>query len=139
MGLSETEMFQQFNRWLTAWNKHDLAGVMDFLHEDILFENWDGKAINGKESLRRSWMPWFMHHGNFKFIQEGLFFDEQQQLMTFQWKLEWPSIEKKFKDQPEIRRGVDIMQLKDGKIIRKITYSKTAIQIGTAIVEMQAL
>ncbi len=139
MGLSKTEMFQQFNRWLTAWNKHDLAGVMDFLHEDILFENWDGKAITGKESIRRSWMPWFMHHGNFKFIQEGLFFDEQQQLMTFQWKLEWPSIEKKFKDQPEIRRGVDIMQLKDGKIIRKITYSKTAIQIGTAIVEMQAL
>jgi hypothetical protein len=59
--------------------------------------------------------------------------------MIFQWKLKWPSIEIKFKGQPEIRRGVDIMYLKDGKIFRKITYSKTVIQIGTVTVEMHAL
>ncbi|HWC53275.1 MAG TPA: nuclear transport factor 2 family protein [Chitinophagaceae bacterium] len=139
MDLSKVEILEQFNRWLTAWNKHDLAGVMDFIHEDILFENWDGKSITGKESLKRAWIPWFMHHGNFKFIQEEFFINEQRQAMIFQWKLKWPSIEIKFKGQPEIRRGVDIMYLKDGKIFRKITYSKTAIQIGTVTVEMHAL
>ncbi len=130
MTLPGIEMQERFEKWLDGWNNHDLEAVMDFFHEEIIFENWDGKSIAGKESLKRAWMPWFFHHGGFRFHRESLFFDEKQQVIVFQWKLEWPSNEEKFRGQKEMRQGVDVMQLKDGKILKKMTYSKTAVQIG---------
>lgn len=130
MNLTKTEVFKKFNQWLTAWNMHDLDGVMDFMHPDISFENSDGRIVNGKEMLRRSWMPWFMRHEDFKFFQEDIFFDEQSQKMTFQWRLEWFPVDYKLKGQNKTTRGMDILEFKEGKIFRKITYSKTAIQIG---------
>jgi hypothetical protein len=39
-------------------------------------------------------------------------------------------IEKGCEGRIEKRRGVDVMHFKDGKIIRKLTYSKTTIDIG---------
>ncbi len=97
-----------------------------------------GKLFLGKIDLRKSWTPWFIRHGDFKFRQEDIFFDEQEQKMTFQWRLEWPSVEKKFKGQNEIRRGVDILKFKDGKILRKITYSKTVVQMDSVTVNIHA-
>jgi ketosteroid isomerase-like protein len=29
--------------WQDAWDCHDLDGVMELFHEDILFENWSKK------------------------------------------------------------------------------------------------
>ncbi|MBS1921541.1 MAG: nuclear transport factor 2 family protein [Bacteroidetes bacterium] len=139
MNLPKAEIIRHFSKWLTAWNEHNLSGVLDFIHDDIMFENWDGNIITSKGALKKAWLPWFIRHGNFKFFLEDFFCDEQQQKLTFQWRLEWPSIETKFKNEKEIRRGVDIIQLKDGKVFRKITYSKTAIQVGAAMVEMHVL
>jgi len=136
MNLSRAEIITQFNVWLNAWDEHNLKGVMEFMHEEIVFENWNGIIISGKSALQKSWTPWFIHHGNFKFINEDIFIDEQEQKMTFQWRLEWPSIEHFFKGKPEIRRGVDILHLQDGKIIKKYTYSKTSIQIDNMPVSL---
>jgi hypothetical protein len=55
--------------------------------------------------------------------------DESQQKVLYRWCLEWPSIEKGCAGKPEKRRGVDVMHFKDGKIIRKLTYSKTTLEI----------
>ena len=55
--------------------------------------------------------------------------DEAEQKMTFTWELEWPSFEKNYAGKPEKRRGVDILYLKEGKIYKKNTYSKTIIEI----------
>ena len=139
MNLSRAEILSQFSIWLKAWNEHDLDGVLKLIHEDILFENWNSDIVSGKNALRRSWTPWFIHHGNFKFIQEDIFFDEQNQKMMFRWRLEWPSIEKKFIKRNEIRRGVDILEFKDGKIYKKISYSKTRIQIDSLLIDMHAV
>ncbi len=131
MQLSRSEILNQFDVWLKSWNEHDLNGVMDFMHENIVFENWNGIVVSGKRNLERAWLPWFTNHGNFKFINEDFFVDEQEQKMTFLWRLEWPSIEKFFKGKHEIRRGIDVLHFLDKKIIKKYTYSKTNIQIGT--------
>lgn len=128
MNLTKTEAFKKFNLWLTAWNMHDLDGVMEIMHEDIVFENWDGKIVKGKEMLRKAWMPWFFRHDDFKFIQEDIFFDEDEQKMVFQWWLNWLPSGNSFEKKNEIRRGVDILHFREGRIFRKITYSITPLR-----------
>ena len=138
MNLSRTEMQGHFDQWLIAWNNHDIEGVMEFIHDEVVFENWDGRVTSGKTNLKKSWGLWFKHHGNFKFIPEDVFMDETNQKMAFAWKLEWPSLEKKHIGKREKRGGVDILHLNGGKIFRKNTYSKTTIEIDSLLVMMHA-
>lgn len=129
MNFSKEEIILLFKEWLIAWNEHNLEGVMKLLHEDIIFENWTGETIVGKNLLKKFWTPWFLNHGNFKFISEDIFFDENEQKMLFMWRLEWPSRLILYKGKQEIRRGVDVLHFRDGKLFQKHTYSKTTILI----------
>ena len=138
MNLSRADILSRFNVWLMAWNKYDLEGVMEFIHEDTVFENWDGSIISGKTSLSRSWALWFRHR-DFQFIQEDLFIDEKTQKIAFTWHLEWPSPEKKYSGKKEIRHGIDILHLLEGKIVKKDTYSKTTLTIDLVSVSMCAV
>lgn len=130
MNLSKTEIHKLIKEWLTQWDSYDLDGVMKSIHEDIVFENWTGAVVNGKKNLHRAWTPWFNNHGNFKFTEEDIFIDEQEQKVLFRWCLKWPSPEKRNIGKTEIRRGVDILCLKEGKIYTKYSYSKTTAQIN---------
>ena len=116
-------------KWKHSWNSHDLNGVMDLFHENILFENWDGTTVLGKKALRNAWKPWFDKHGGFTFLEEETFVDELNQKVLFRWTLEWPSFESNYKGRPERRRGLDVLHFKEGKIFRKYTYSKTILEI----------
>jgi len=62
----------------------------------------------------------------------------EQQKVLYRWQLEWPSIEKGFEGKPEKRRGVDVMHFKDGKLIKKLTYSKTTLEIDAQRVRLSA-
>lgn len=138
MNLTPAEILLKFDAWLIAWNEHNLEGVIQFMHEEVVFENWNGDTITGKNFLQKAWVSWFSNHGNFKFIKEDLFIDELQQIVGFSWKLEWPSFEKKYLGKKEIRRGMDVIHLKDGKILKKITYSKTLIQVESKVIHLSA-
>ena len=138
MKLSKTEAIRDLREWLIAWNEHDLQKVMRFMHENVVFENFTGEVIAGKEKLQKAWTPWFINHGNFRFIEEDIFFDEDEQEILLKWRLEWPSTEKLFKGKPEIRRGVDVIHFEDGKVIQKHSYSKTTIQIEETIIALKA-
>jgi len=129
MHLSKPEILTLIKEWLVAWDEYNLEKVMALMHEDVVFDNWTGAIVIGKDNLKRSWIPWFSNHGNFKFIVEDIFVDEQEQKVLFRWRLHWHSHEKKYKGQNEIRRGVDVIHFVDGKIHEKFTYSKTTIQI----------
>jgi ketosteroid isomerase-like protein len=109
---------------------------MELFHEDIFFENWTGGKAQGKEALRQAWASWFAHHGGFRFTEEETFIDVEQQKVLYRWQLEWLSIEKGCEGRPEKRRGVDVMHFKDGKIIRKLTYSKTTLEIDAQRVRL---
>ena len=139
MNLSRTEMSNRFEEWLKAWNDYNLDGVKKFIHDEIIFDNWNGRIISGKINLEESWATWFAHHGNFKFTKDDISIDEEEQKMTFSWELKWPSFEKKFAGKPEKRRGVDILYLKEGKIYKKNTYSKTVIDIDGKKVLLNAV
>lgn len=130
MRLSRAEIEDILTRWNAAWDTHDLEKVMRFFHDDILFENWTGGRAKGKDALRKAWKPWFDNHGAFRFTEEDTFIDEKNQKVLYRWLLEWPSLERGYEGIWETRRGVDIMHFQDGKIIEKLTYSKTTLEIG---------
>ena len=130
MKLSKQQIKATLMRWYTAWDIHDLDSVIALFHKDVLFENWTGGKVKGKVALQKAWAPWFENHGGFRFVPEETFIDEAEQKVLYRWKLQWPSFEKGYEGQPEIRRGVDVIHFQDGKIIKKLTYSKTTIEIG---------
>ncbi len=49
--------------------------------------------------------------------------------MLFRWQLDSPSFEKGQEDKHEVRRGLDILHFRDGKIVEKLTYSKTTLEL----------
>ena len=130
MSFSRQEIEGALREWNLAWDKHDLEGVMQLFHDEIVFENWTGGKARGKEALRKAWAPWFANHGGFRFIEEETFIDEKEQKALYRWLLEWSSFEKGYEGKPEKRRGIDVLHFQDGKIIKKLTYSKTTIDIG---------
>lgn len=136
MSLSREEIMDALKQWNLAWNNHDLDGVMQLFHDEILFENWTGGKAKGKDAVRKAWTPWFANHGGFRFIDEETFIDEKEQKVLYRWLLEWPSIEKGYEGKPEKRRGVDVLHFQDGKIIKKLTYSKTTIDIDGEKVQL---
>ena len=130
MSLFREEIKSALREWNLAWDNHDLEGVMKLFHEEALFENWTGGRALGKDAIRKAWTPWFANHGEFRFSEEETFIDEQEQKVLFRWQLEWPSAERGFEGKPEKRRGVDVLHFQNGKIIKKLTYTKTTIEIG---------
>ena len=132
MALTREQIIKIMVEWEKQWNGHDIDGVMDLMDEDVVFEPWQGTRVEGKQNLYQSWAPWFKNHGGFRFTTEDLFADEKAQKILYRWQLDWPSPEKGFEGKPEKRRGVDVITFRDGKIIHKMTYSKTAVEIEGA-------
>jgi ketosteroid isomerase-like protein len=129
MSLTRDEIKKALREWNLSWEKHDLEGVLKLMHDEVLFENWTGGKAVGKDALRKAWSSWFTNHGGFRFREEETFIDEQEQKALFRWQLEWPSLERGYEGKAEKRRGVDVLHFQDGKIIMKLTYSKTTIEI----------
>ena len=138
MKLTRDEMRLALIKWNQAWDNHDLDGVMELFHDDVLFENWTGGKAEGKEVLCKAWTEWFENHGGFRFTEEETFIDEAEQKALYRWQLDWPSVEKGHEGKHERRRGLDVLHFKDGKIIKKLTYSKTTIDIDGQRVKLSA-
>ena len=127
--LPRDEIKRLLEKWNRAWDRHDLEGVMDLFHEEIIFENWTGGVVQGKEALCQAWKPWFRNQPEFRFVGEDLFIDETAQKALYQWRLEWPSPERGYEGKREKRRGLDVIHFLRGKIHRKFTYAKTTLEI----------
>ena len=128
MKLSREEIQRALSEWNRAWGRYDLEGVLALMHTDVLFENWTGGKAVGREALRKAWPPCFSLV-NLRLIEEELFVDEVDQKVLFRWRLEWPCPEKEFAGKLEKRHGVDVIHFKDGKIINKLTFCKTSVEI----------
>jgi hypothetical protein len=131
MMLDKTHMEAFLEEWMLAWNRHDLDGVLRPMAEDVVFEHWNGRTVHGKRRLELAWQPWFAAHGNFRFDLRETCFDPAQQALTFEWRLDWPSPEASHAGLRELREGVDVIRLADGKIIAKRSYIKTLLKMET--------
>lgn len=129
MKLRKKEIRDVLDRWLRAWDEHDLKGIMAVFGDDILFENWTGIRIEGKAALEKAWKEWFAFDGGFTFIAEDIFIDEDAQKVLFRWEYHGRPLEKGSSGEEETRRGVDILHFRDGRIAAKLTYCKTSLHI----------
>jgi ketosteroid isomerase-like protein len=139
MSLSRTEIVNTLTEWSRAWNAHDLDRIVKLFHDDVLFENWTGARVRGRDALGKAWLEWFAADSQFRFTDEDLFVDESSQKALYRWQLDWPSLESGYEGQPETRRGVDALTFRDGLIIEKLTYSKTTLEIDGQRVGLAAV
>ena len=121
-----------------AFNAHNLEGVMEMLHEEVYFENWTGGRVRGVEALKAAWASWFKDHGGFLFTHEDAVIDEAHQKAVTRWRLDWPSTEAGYEKLHETRRGVDVVRFESGKVIEKLSYSKTTVEIEGKRVRLRA-
>jgi len=138
MKLTKGQIKEMMKKNSAAWDNLNLEGVLEIYHNDVYFENWTGGHAEGKEALKKAWTPWFNSGNKFIFHRDDIFIDEEEQKFTVTWELEWTSTEKGYEGKPEKRRGLDVYHLKDGKVYKKFTYSKTTIAIDGKRIQLKA-
>ncbi|MCX6057619.1 MAG: nuclear transport factor 2 family protein [Chloroflexi bacterium] len=105
-----------------AFNRHDVAGMMQLMSEDCVFENTvpapNGAVYSGKEIVTEFWQNFFRESPNAHIEIEEIFGLGLRCVMR--WRYHWL-------DQAGKKgyvRGVDIFQVKDGSICEKLSYVK---------------
>ena len=105
-----------------AFNRHDVSGMMRIMSDDCVFENTapapDGTVYSGKEAVTHFWQDFFCESPYAHIEIEEVFGFGNRCVMH--WKYSWA-------DAAEIKgyvRGVDIFEVKDGYIRKKLSYVK---------------
>jgi len=105
-----------------AFNRHDVEGMMALMSADCVFENTqpppDGEVIQGKEAVARFWRDFFQASPQARIHIEELFGMGMRCVMR--WRYEWLDAN----GNPGHVRGVDIYELKEGLISKKLSYVK---------------
>jgi len=116
---SAVRIVLEFNE---AFNRHDVAGMMQLMSEDCVFESTnpppDGAVYSGKDAVTQFWQDFFRESPQAHIEIEEIFGLGLRCVMR--WRCDWvDAAEKK-----GYVRGVDIFQLKDGLIHEKLSYVK---------------
>ena len=105
-----------------AFNRHDVAGMMQLMSDDCVFENTDpapdGTVYSGKEGVTQFWQDFFRESPHAHIEIEEIFGLGNRCIMR--WKYNWIDVEGK----KGHVRGVDIFQVRDGLISEKFSYVK---------------
>lgn len=105
-----------------AFNHHDVAGMMQWMSDDCVFENTapapDGTVYSGKEAVTQFWQDFFRESSSARIEIEEIFGLGNRCIMR--WKYTWVDAAGK---EGHVR-GVDIFQVRDGLISGKLSYVK---------------
>ena len=105
-----------------AFNRHDVAGMMQCMTDDCVFENTapapDGTIYSGKAAVTRFWKDFFRESPQAHIDIEEVFGLGNRCIMR--WKYNWvdPTGKKGYV------RGVDIFKVESGFISEKFSYVK---------------
>lgn len=104
-------------RFNAAFDRHDLDGVMAAMTPDCLFENTgpapDGERYAGAAAVREFWERFFQSNPAATFVTEEQFAAGDR--CVVRWRYEWGSGHV---------RGVDVFQVRDGRVAQKLCYVK---------------
>lgn len=101
-----------------AFNRDDLDAVMEYFSEDAVYDEFDGRKHSGKTEIRQAFLPQFRgDFGAVRFEVEDSFADPENGRVLISWVC-------RIQGKPGGWRGLDILQVRDGKISRKRTYAK---------------
>jgi len=105
-----------------AFNRHDVAGMMQLMSEDCVFENTspspDGEVFKGKNAVTQFWDGFFRESPQAHIDIEEIFGFGRRCIMR--WKYTWV-------DSGGMKghvRGVDVFNVEDGLIREKYSYVK---------------
>ena len=105
-----------------AFNRHDVAGMMQLMNDDCIFENTepapDGAVYAGKEAVTRFWQDFFRESPEAQIEIEEIFGFGERCIMR--WKYIWVTME----GGKGHVRGVDIFRVRSGSIREKLSYVK---------------
>jgi predicted SnoaL-like aldol condensation-catalyzing enzyme len=105
-----------------AFNRHDVAGMMQLMSDDCVFENKgpapDGAVYSGKAGVTQFWEDFFRKSPDAHIEIEEIFSFGFRCVMR--WRYDWVDGSGK---KGHIR-GVDIFKMKNGSICEKLSYVK---------------
>jgi ketosteroid isomerase-like protein len=109
-------------RFLDAFGRHDVAGIMDAMGEDCVFENTfpppDGERHVGQAAVRRFWERFFEETPSAAFETEEMFAGGDR--CAVRWLYRWRTPD----GSPGHVRGVDLLRVRHGKVVEKLSYVK---------------
>lgn len=116
---ASTRLVMEFNE---AFNRHEVAGMMQLMSDDCIFENTypapDGTVYSGKETVTQFWRDFFRESAQAHIEIEEIFGLGERCIMR--WRYSWVDVEGK---QGHVR-GVDIFRVREGFILEKLSYVK---------------
>ena len=105
-----------------AFNRHDVAGMMQLMSEDAVFEYFspapDGAVYAGKEAITQFWQDFFHESPQAHIKVEEIFSLGERCIMR--WKYSWVDVE----GEGGHLRGVDIFCVREGAIQEVYSYIK---------------
>lgn len=110
------------HRFLDAFGRHDVDGLMAAMSEDCVFENTlpapDGEKHVGQAAVRRFWEGFFRETPSAAFETEEMFACGAR--CVVKWVYRWRNV-----GGPAGHvRGVDLLRVRDGKVAEKLSYVK---------------
>jgi len=103
-----------------AFNRDDLDGVMSFMADDAVYDEFNGTVNRGAAAIRAAFVPQFRgDYGKLRFHTEDLFVDAAAGKALIRW-----SCTLETKRGPAAWRGLDIVHVENGRITQKLTYAK---------------
>jgi uncharacterized protein (TIGR02246 family) len=112
-------------RFTEAFNKNDLDGVMSFMAEDAIYDEFTGSVNRGVAAIRAAFVPQFRgDYGTMRFDTEDLFVDATAGKALIRWQCVLET-----RRGPAAWRGLDIIHVVNGRITEKLTYAKAKVPL----------
>jgi ketosteroid isomerase-like protein len=118
--MTRAELEDLVLRFTEAFNQEDLEGVMSFMADDAIYDEFNGKINHGKAAIREAFIPQFRgDYGIIRFHTEDLFVDADTGKALIRWRCTLARHGKR-----RAWRGLDILHVEDGLLKQKLTYAK---------------
>jgi ketosteroid isomerase-like protein len=112
-------------RFTEAFNRDDLDGVMSFMAEDAVYDEFNGTINRGAAAIRAAFVPQFRgDFGKLRFHTEDLFVDAAAGKAMIRWLCTLET-----KRGPGGWRGLDLIHVENGRITQKLTYAKAKVPL----------
>jgi ketosteroid isomerase-like protein len=123
--LTRTQLEDLVIRFTDAFNRDDLDGVMAFMADDAVYDEFNGKINHGKAAIREAFVPQFRgDYGVLRFHTEDLFVDAEAGKALIRWLC---TLERDGRRRGW--RGLDILHFEAGRLKEKLTYAKAEVPL----------